>query len=237
MLLKVIKVRADECSFYLFFLMIGFIFGNILLAGLTFLDAMDNTIFPLGSILALSVGIMIPVIMGIFNLTQLFSLEVSFGVSRKRFFIYDVLVSLMINAVMAVMVIVLNIVEIEAHKLLYSSYQQDSYVLFYKLIPWFVMGVIGVTVLREFVGALILKFGQKAYVVIWVSTMMIGLILQRIANYAHEHKSGMIVDLYNSISDFFLNMDMAGYAIIGAVFTIVTLGISWLIIRKQAVKA
>lgn len=236
MLIKIMKIRIDELAVYLVVPIIGFLFGTILLAGFIYMDVATEALFPAGTTMAIALGIITPVFTGIFILSQLFWLEIGFGVSRKKFFIYDVLVSVIFNTIVAAVIIVLNAVEEILIKKIYGAKNLVIEFHLIQYIPWILLIVICVAVLRELLGAIVLKYGTKVITLIWAVFMLCCLVPQRFAEYAAGQKSGILVELYKSIADRFYNLGMESYGIMGVVFSGAALGILWLIIRKQAVQ-
>lgn len=233
---KIMKIRIDELAVYLVVPIIGFIFGSILIAGLLYMNGTEETAIPLGTIMAIGTGIMTSIIVGIYNISHLFRLVVGFGVSRKNFFIYDVLVSFILNAILAAVIIVLNVVEEIIQKNIYSAKSVRMEIGLFQYLPWIFLIILCVAVIRELLGAFIFKYGKKALGFMWIAFMICCIVPPKLAEYVSEQKRGVLVEFYNSISEGVLKLGTESYGIIGVVFIIVGLGISWLVIRKQAVQ-
>lgn len=238
MLIKIMKMRLDELAGYVSIGSLGFIFGILLTALITYCDGDDPeyTVFRMGTMIALVVNFFIPTIVGMFYMGQLFNCQVSFGMTRKKFIFYDLAVSFLWYLAELLFIGVLYFMEGFYLKAMYSAYPEETMKeIFPGLNLWmFLLMAVILTAVRELLGTLVLRFGNKAFWIIWIVWIAICTLPARIADFIQD---GAAENVWKSVTGWAAGISFMGWSVIGAVFIIMALIISWLIVRKQAVAA
>lgn len=238
MLIKVMKIRLDELAGYIGIGLFGFIFGLAVNALITYLGGSDPeyTVIRLGTFMSLILICLIPTIIGMFAMNQLFNCQVSFGMTRKEFIFYDLTVTFLWYLAEMLLVCVFYFLEGFYLKTFYSAYPEES---IREILPgmnlWmFLLLAVILTASREFLGSLIMRFGKKAFWIIWIVWMAGCTLPQRIADLIQD---GAGTNVFNNMIKWAAGISVVGWGVIGIVFIMIALGISWLIVRKQAVAA
>lgn len=248
MLLKVIKIRLDELAFYLVTELVAFIFGVGVMALVAYLASADpvSRVFRLGTVCAIGAVCFMQVMFGIFGLSQLFNNQVAFGMTRKKFICYDVIVSLIQSLDAMLFAVVLYFLEGGILKVLFKAYPETDIlegILEIKLSPGMLVPVVllvmvCLTALKELLGSLVMRFGNKAFWVIWAIWMLACLLPGRISQ---SEKGGAFANLFanffEGLWERLARIPASGWGAAGVVFAIAAFAVSWIIVRKQAVAA
>lgn len=236
MLIKTMKLRLDELALYVAVDLGVFLLGSLLLGLITYLGGSepDYTVFRLGTVMAWVIFCFIAIGMGMFGMSVYFNWHVGFGRTRKSFFICDMATEFCWNLLSLMMIWVLSFAEGGILKLFYGSYQEDYKGLwgigFGYMVP--VLALL-LAVMRELTGTLIMRFGNKAFWVMWAIWMIICLVPDKIAS----RKNGAMAKMIEGITAWITGMSITGWAIMGSAFVILMLAVSWLLMRKQMVKS
>ncbi len=236
MLIKTMKLRLDELVLYVAVDLGVFLFGSLLLGLVTYFgsDEPDYTVFRLGTVMAWIIFCFISIGMGMFGMSCYFNWHVGFGRTRKSFFICDVTTEFCWNLISLIIIWALSFAEGGILKLFYSSYQEDSKGLWGMWLGYMIpVLALLLSVVRELTGTLIMRFGNKAFWVMWGIWMIICFVPGKIAS----NKNGALGKMIERITAWIIGMSISGWAIIGLVFVILMLAVSWLLMRKQMVKS
>lgn len=235
MLIKTMKLRLDELALYVAVDLGVFLLGSLLLGLITYFGGSepDYTVFRLGTLMAWIIFCFIAIGMGMFGMSVYFNGHVGFGRTRKSFFICDMATEFCWNLLSLMMIWGLSFAEGGILKLFYGSYQEDYKGLwgigFGYMIP--ILALL-LAVIRELTGTLTMRFGNKAFWVMWAIWMIICLAPNKIAS----RKNGAVAKMIERITAWITGMSIAGWAIMGSVLVILMLAVSWMLMRKQMVK-
>lgn len=241
MLLKMIKMRWDELVLYLGVGLFGAVFGEIILALLAYMESEDpiKRVFRLGTIFAIVAMLFTQLLFGIFGLGQWFNYQVAFGVTRKKFICCDVLVSLIWSLATVLFAGVLYVAEGGLLKVFFAAYPENNILESLHLSPGMLvtvilLGLVCLTALKEMLGSLVMRFGNKAFWVIWAIWMLICILPARIQR---MDEGNLLSKIFAGIARWISQVPAAAWGAAGIVFAVAAFAVTWIIIRKQAVAA
>lgn len=237
MLRKTMKLKLDELCLYVFVSLGGFLFGSILLAIISYSErgSDDYGVVPLGTMFAMMIMGFLPLLIGMLGQYQSFNCFITFGKTRKRFFVCDLAVNFIWYLITGILIIGLYYLESGMFRLFYADYPREV-IFSVRLLVWAVPAAAFVQViLRMFLGSVIMRFGKKALWIIWAFWMAVCILPVRIADFiksgAHEGAAGV----FHKIAGVAEAVPLAVWGTAGVVLLLVLGVISWRLIRKQAV--
>lgn len=245
MLIQGIQLRKNTLNIYLLTTLIGFAFGSILLLVMSILYnagvVRDNeyTVAVVGTLMSFILFFAVYVFWGMSELNTNFNKFIGFGMTRKKFFLQELVSSYVFIGISMLAIFVLYFIELTILKI--PFYRQFVYEeLFSSKVLMIVLlcVVICAPILRMFLGSLLLKYGNsKGFWIIW-ALWMVGCMAP-----------GYIQDVIlregppNGMEEMLLRMVMtvrgvpkAVWIVIGLAVLAVFLIISWQMIRKKAVE-
>lgn len=245
MLIQGMKLRKNTLNLYLLAALFGFAFGSVLLLVMSVLYNADilkddeYTVAAVGTMMSLIFFFAVYVFWGMSELNANFNKFIGFGMTRKKFFLQEMISSYVFIAISMLAVLVLYFMELTVLKTpFYRSFVYEE--LFSSkafLITVFCI-VICAPVLRMFLGTLLINYGNsKGFWIIWVLWM------------AGCMAPGYISDIMikdgprNNMQEVVVRMVMAVMGVpkpvwimIGLAVLAVFMVISWQMIRKKAVE-
>lgn len=229
-----LRLRLDEIALAAGLEVGGFVVGFIMMyVIMNFADA-DST-FPLATIFAIMMGIISTVLFGIVSFQIHFNNAVSMQIARKRFAISYLITAFIQMLVVVIMVIILGYIDKGLAGVLYPNIEQEFDIVTIFRGPYIVLITIGSVILQMFLGAVNLRFGKKAFWVLWVIWMSMCFLPQRIAD-AVENNSNSV---FGNIGRGFVNITSkygAGMWMNLAIVCLIIMSvITVVIIRKQSV--
>ena len=225
------KVRKAELLQFLGIVAGGYLVGLIIVF-IVMNATKENSYATVGTMLAVIVFALMHLFGISFSFMGDFNMAVSMGVTRKSFVAGYVLFNLLEIAVLEVEIILFGMFE---KFMLKTAFPQASMEIdLTTLFTWkYLLGVMVVlTVLEMLLGAVILRYGVKAFWVLWAIWMIVCLAPMNIAK--NEKLSGELAKL-----GLFLGGKFTPQGIVALVIalTIVVAAITWNILRKQRVTA
>lgn len=241
MFIKIMKMRLDELAVYMAGVLGGFAAGSALLALITYFekDDPDFTVFRMGSVFAVIVAGFISVFVGMYGVRQLFHYQISFSLTRKRFFVYDLIVSFLWYAAALLLAGVLYYAEGGILKIGYQGFTEDKFPVFLEknLFLCILVLALACTVIRELMGGLLMRFGNTVLIIMWLFWMAGSILPVRLADIKKNQENEAVTRVINGISQWIAGISPAGWTAIGAVLMVGAVVISWMLVRKQAVTA
>ena len=225
------KVRKAELLQFLGITAVGYLIGLIVVF-IVMNVAKDNTCATAGTMLAVTAFAFIHLFGITFSFIGDFNMAISLGETRKRFVAGYALFNLLEIAVLELEIVVLGVVE---KFLLENAFPQAVMEIdLTNFFTWnYLSGVLVVfTAVEMFFGAVILKYGIKAYGVLWALWMLITLVPMNIEK--NEKLSGELAKLGLFLGG---TLTPQGMVVLVIVLTIVVAAITWNILRKQRVTA
>lgn len=161
-----------------------------------------------------------------------FNMQISMGGTRKAFIMSTILMSVIKYGLVLFVGFVMH--KIQQALLLGKEFADiDS---FFKL-DICIIAVLMITAVEFISGSIIMKFGMKAYWIIWGLWMIMSLSISKIGSVMESKEDSILKSCVNRVMEIALNitrMQMAGIAV---VFVVVLTAISSYIIMKQDVTA
>lgn len=225
------KVRKTELLQFLGITAVGYLIGLIVVF-IVMNVAKENTCATAGTMLAFIAFAFMHLFGITFSFMGDFNMAISLGATRKSFVSGYVLFNLLEIAVLEVEIILFGMFE---KFMLKTAFPQASMEIdLTTLFTWkYLLGAMVVfTVLEMLLGAVILRYGVKAFWVLWAIWMIVCLAPMNIAK--NEKLSGELAKL-----GLFLGGKFTPQGIVALVIalTIVVAAITWNILRKQRVTA
>ncbi len=210
------------------------IFGLVLHYIMVRMDASITTYFPMGTTVAVIGAVISTGLMGVLQIGIYFNMEISMGCTRKEYFVSYYITSLVLEIFRMGMIILLNLAERRLQRLIYTNMESEVDFL-PQILKWGFIVVIALCFLSGFCGTLLLRYGKKAFWVLWCVWMFGCLVLPRIPYIVEDAPNSFLgrigkgaIELIRGTPDPMLML------LIGAV-SIAGLGFSWLYLQKQQV--
>ena len=204
--------------------------GVMLFFIIMMLDREGNKYFTPGTLSGCMCVTMICILSGIILMKESFNLEVSMGCTRSRFFVSFYVVSLM-GVLLCVPLLLLIYL---AEKMLYSSVFPD-FVSTVDLFPYILkigsLAAVVIPMISVLGGALLLRFGRKAFWGIWAVWMTGSLGIPHILDLAKETPDsawGGFISILHMVSG-------NAWFLIAGLTGLTSIAVAYLIIRKQQV--
>lgn len=229
------KLRLDELALYAICNLGGFLLGCLLLALITYLGGSDDdfTVVRFGTVMAWIIFCFMSVMMGMFGMGSYFDWHVGLGRTRKSFFICDLITECCFNLISLLVIGGLSLAEGGILKAFYGSYTEDGKMLWGPWLLWIIpVFAIVLAVVREFTGSILMRFGKKAFWVMWALWMIVCLVPGKLA----RNKNGVMGEMIRKTISWIAGVSVTGWVVMGGALIILLLAASWLIIRKQAVR-
>ena len=225
------KVRKAELLQFLGIVAGGYLVGLIIVF-IVMNATKENSYAMVGTMLAVLLFAFIHLFAISFSFMGEFNTAISLGATRKSFVSGYVLFNLLEIAVLELEIVVFGVVE---KFLLENAFPQAVMEIdLTNFFTWnYLSGVLVVfTAVEMFFGAVILKYGIKAYGVLWALWMLITLVPMNIEK--NEKLSGELAKLGLFLGG---TLTPQGMVVLVIVLTIVVAAITWNILRKQRVTA
>lgn len=212
----------------------GFLFGFIMVNIIMRVDSDPGSWFCMGTLMALIIGVVVPLFSGGFGYNGEFQLALSMGRTRMAFmgsFVLRLLLQLLLGYAL---VLGLYQVELALYPLLFPAFENE--VTFTFLTNWkLVAAAIGaLLVLAMFIGSIYGRYGKKGMWVFYVIWLFCCFILPRM--FDDEPGAGVLDQAALGVRNVFTAVPLTAWIVAGAVLaagmvtTIIVLG------RKQMVK-
>ena len=225
------KVRKAELLQFLGITAVGYLIGLIVVF-IVMNVAKDNTCATAGTMLAVIAFAFIHLFGITFSFIGDFNMAISLGATRKSFVAGYALFNLLEIAVLELEIVVFGVVE---KFLLENAFPQAVMEIdLTNFFTWnYLTGVLVVfTAVEMFFGAVILKYGMKAFWVLWAFWMIGCLVPINIEK--NERLSGTLARLGIFLGG---NITSQGIAVLIIIISIIMVMITWKILRKQRVTA
>lgn len=236
MLRKTVKLKLDELMLYVVFVLGGFLFGSILLAIIShFEKGSDNySVFPLGTLFAMLIVGLVSFFIGMFGQYQSFNCFISFGKTRKCFFVCDLTVNFIWYLLTGILIIGLYYLEGGMLQIFYADYPRELMFHGWKLVWAVLTAALALVVLRVFFGSVIMRFGKKALWVIWGLWMTLCILPPKMADLIKSGEHEGAAGVFQKIAGVVQTVPLTAWSAAGAVLLLALGVIAWSLIRKQA---
>ena len=229
--------RRLSGSFFgnLLLIVLGFLFGEILLFLIMFLEDDPGTWFCMGTAIALVMLLVTTVLFYGVGYTGAFSLALSMNCTRRRFLL-DYSLKILAHLVLGYLLVLgLYLLELLIGHAAFSDYPLEQELGF--LTDWRVVlaGIAGMLLSALFVGAMFGRFGRKAGLIVYLVWMFCCFVVPKIFT-AEPGGEGVFDQAALLTQSALLRMPMAGWLTLGAIAAVSMLATVVVMARKQMVR-
>lgn len=154
--------------------------------------------------------------------------------SRKNYLVAHYIVNLCYSAIMVAFTYILGQVELLAFRIFWPNLPME-----FDFSEWFslkiaILIIVSGVIIAGFLGALIARFGRKAFWTLWCIWMFVFLVLPRMATYSEE--SNTVLGLLGKVVfGFLFSIPLSVWKTVGAVSLVVCLLSTYQMLKKKAV--
>ena len=229
--------RRLSGSFFgnLLLIVLGFLFGEILLFLIMFLEDDPGTWFCMGTVIALVMLLVTTVLFYGVGYTGAFSLALSMNCPRRQFLL-DYSGKILAHLVLGYLLVLgLYLLELLIGHAAFSDYPLEQELGF--LTDWRVVlaGIAGMLLSALFVGAMFGRFGRKAGLIVYLVWMFCCFVVPKIFT-AEPGGEGVFDQAALLTQSALLRMPMAGWLTLGAIAAVSMLATVVVMARKQMVR-
>ena len=229
--------RRLSGSFFgnLLLIVLGFLFGEILLFLIMFLEDDPGTWFCMGTVIALVMLLVTTVLFYGVGYTGAFSLALSMNCTRRRFLL-DYSGKILAHLVLGYLLVLgLYRLELLIGNAAFPDYPLEAELGF--LTNWRVVlaGIAGMLLSALFVGAMFGRFGRKAGLIVYLVWMFCCFVVPKIFT-AEPGGEGVFDQAALLTQSALLRMPMAGWLTLGAIAAVSMLATVVVMARKQMVR-
>ena len=229
--------RRLSGSFFgnLLLIVLGFLFGEILLFLIMFLEDNPGSWFCMGTAIALVMLLVTTVLFYGVGYTGAFSLALSMNCTRRRFLL-DYSLKILAHLVLGYLLVLgLYLLELLIGHAAFSDYPLEQELSF--LTNWRVVlaGIVGMLLSALFVGAMFGRFGRKAGLIVYLVWMFCCFVVPKIFT-AEPGGEGVFDQAALLTQSALLRMPMAGWLTLGAIAAVSMLATVVVMARKQMVR-
>lgn len=229
--------RRLSGSFFgnLLLIVLGFLFGEILLFLIMFLEDDPGTWFCMGTVIALVMLLVTTVLFYGVGYTGAFSLALSMNCTRRRFLL-DYSLKILAHLVLGYLLVLgLYLLELLIGHAAFPDYPLEQELGF--LTDWRVVlaGIAGMLLSALFVGAMFGRFGRKAGLIVYLVWMFCCFVVPKIFT-AEPGGEGVFDQAALLTQSALLRMPMAGWLTLGAIAAVSMLATVVVMARKQMVR-
>lgn len=229
--------RRLSGSFFgnLLLIVLGFLFGEILLFLIMFLEDDPGSWFCMGTVIALVMLLVTTVLFYGVGYTGAFSLALSMNCTRRRFLL-DYSLKILAHLVLGYLLVLgLYLLELLIGHAAFPDYPLEQELGF--LTDWRVVlaGIAGMLLSALFVGAMFGRFGRKAGLIVYLVWMFCCFVVPKIFT-AEPGGEGVFDQAALLTQSALLRMPMAGWLTLGAIAAVSMLATVVVMARKQMVR-
>ncbi len=229
--------RRLSGSFFgnLLLIVLGFLFGEILLFLIMFLEDDPGTWFCMGTVIALVMLLVTTVLFYGVGYTGAFSLALSMNCTRRRFLL-DYSLKILAHLVLGYLLVLgFYRLELLVGNAAFPDYPLEAELSF--LTDWrFVLaGIAGMLLSALFVGAMFGRFGRKAGLIVYLVWMFCCFVVPKIFT-AEPGGEGVFDQAALLTQSALLRMPMAGWLTLGTIAAVSMLATVVVMARKQMVR-
>lgn len=231
---SLLKIVAGDIGIMMVIVSVVMIAGGVIDYFL-YSGSTSETVVEIGIIMAIASYVLYELIFEGIGLGQIFNNSLAMGVTRKRLFPSYVILCIMKNTIGLLIIIVLGAAErFYCRRAFPDNAKEDVYMvlftgrgLFITISLMFLVSIIAV-----FVGALILRFGKKAFWPLWAVWMMACLLPEKLGKVIDP--DGEISNMLGKNVHMFLNADV--FVPVWSIIFLALCGVFYLITYKVIIK-
>lgn len=211
----------------------GIVGMSIMFAMMKF-DVADGEWFCLGTMLGGIVAAFYGFIWISAGIGFYFNMEVAMGCSRKEFFFSYYLTGFVMNGVYAIIMAIMCIIENALGRMLYPGMENDIDLLYY-IIRGGIPAVVVLTVIGGFCGTLVLRYGKKAFWVLWAIWMVLCLGGPRISDAVSDAPDSVFGKIGTAVEVLLESVSVNIWILFGAAIVAACGVADFLMLRRQQV--
>lgn len=211
----------------------GIVGMSIMFAMMKF-DVADGEWFCLGTMLGGIVAAIYGFIWISAGIGFYFNMEVAMGCSRKEFFFSYYLTGFVMNGVYAIIMAIMCIIENALGRMLYPGMENDIDLLSY-IIRGGIPVVVVLTVTGGFCGTLVLRYGKKAFWVLWTIWMVLCLGGPRISDAVSDAPDSVFGKIGTAVEVLLESVSVNIWILFGAAIVAACGVADFLMLRRQQV--
>lgn len=224
------KTRKMEVLQFLAVAFGSYVFGIIVMMIIRANTMEENECVTLGMLIAMIVLVFIHFFGIIFSFVGEFNMALSMGATRKSFVGSYALFNMVELAGLELLLFVLGKIELALISVIYPQCEIILDVTQYFQWKYLLAVIVGMTVVELFLGAVILRFGMKAFWVVWAIWMFLTLVPVKLSENevmaAKMHQLGEQIGLENIVQYLFAA---------GVVAAVIMAVLGWNFLKKQRV--
>lgn len=224
------KTRKMEVLQFLAVVFGSYVFGIIVMMIIQANTMEENECVTLGMLIAMIVLVFIHFFGIIFSFVGEFNMALSMGATRKSFVGSYALFNMVELAGLELLLFVLGKIELALISVIYPQCEIILDVTQYFQWKYLLAVIVGMTVVELFLGAVILRFGMKAFWVVWAIWMFLTLVPAKLSENevmaAKMHQLGEQIGLENIVQYLFAA---------GVVAAVIMAVLGWNFLKKQRV--
>lgn len=233
------KLYLPELYQMLVIMLIGEVFGIVLVRIIMSVDPTVEGYAVLGVFIAMLLGMLVTVISCIFSYGAKFNLAVSLGCTRKEFFFAHWTGTILLVLIEIAALLIFGLLETGLGKIMYANtfLSEELNPLPYLMNDKVIIALLlFVPAIGIFVGSLLMKFQMKAFWVLWGVWMILFLGGVKVSELVSENPNGKLANVVSGVFSFFKGMTGPVLVLLLLVIFAVMFGISAILVRKQEVR-
>lgn len=214
----------------------GAVFGMVLHYFIIRNDYTADHYFALGTILACCMAVILSAIMILGQFCVYFNTEVSMGCLRKQFLVSFYIVGFTFMLGYLALIIMLNLFENAVCRRLYPELtcEVDFFPYFLK---WGIPAIIVLCIISIFCSILLLRFGRKAFWILWACWMFGFVGIPGFSEAAEDAPNSLMGRIGSAAAGFIKGIPLHILIVTGIAVSVFCLIMSWVLIRKQQVNS
>lgn len=234
MAVKVFKQRISELWLLLGLSAFVYVFGTIIFMVIMHFDK-ESTTFEIATLMEAIFATMIVALTGCFTFASNYNMAVGMGAVRKSYIPSYYLVNLIFVVIEYGVVVITHFIESAQINYLYPTVEKEAGVERFLFSQYTIPVLLLLSVIPLLAGCCILKFGKKAFWVLWVVYMSLCILPGRIEEALENNPNGKVANVINAVTEFFESVSVSSVNVAILLLTVGGLAVIWLMARKQRV--
>ena len=235
------EIKRQFCMRWDEFLMIlvmeagFFLFGEIILWIVVYGLEEKESIFPMGTLLALFAPIFVMVFVGMSSLPLYFNMAVGMGAARRHVVPAMIGMSLLIDIGAAWTAYLFYYLEQWIFGILYAGIEVEMSLQFVFRWKYILPVCLAVVAFNVLVGALFMKYGKIAFTIFWILWMVFCIGGPRLAHLMAGAQDNAFLRVCRKIAELIGGFSERGILTAVVLVSVVLIAASWILLRKQQV--
>lgn len=212
-----------------------FVFGEVLVALIIYLDGADGTVFEIGVLCALAGPVLIMMFLGTNVMALCFNMGISMGSARRRLVPMISVMSYLECLAAAGIAYLLHHLELLIFRVFYPGLRNEMDMGFIFQWKYILAASLVIVAFQTLFGTLYLKFGQKALWIMWCIYMAIVIGGPRLIHWISHTRQTAFTQTGQAAWNFLSGITVNGVLIGLAGISVLVISISYFMLRKQQV--